>query len=99
MNGAWPSAIPKGGYAMMRGPYFEGRLYDKKALAMTGASIVGMSTLPEACIAALYGAKVLAVAFITNDAVEEHSHAINMERAGAASAGLGAYLESVIARM
>lgn len=86
----------KAGYVMVRGPFFESRKYDKGILAQTGASIVGMSTVPEACIAALYGAKVLALAFVTNDSVEVHSHQTNLDRARAASAGLGAYLERVI---
>jgi purine-nucleoside phosphorylase len=88
--------VTAAGYAMVRGPFFEGRKYDKLALAKAGASIVGMSTLPEACIAALYGAKVLALAFITNDSVETHSHQTNLERARKASDGLGGYLQRII---
>lgn len=88
--------VRKAGYAMVRGPFFETRKYDKRAIRRTGASIVGMSTLPETCIAALYDAKVLALAFITNDSVEVHSHQINLERARKASNGLGAYLQRII---
>jgi purine-nucleoside phosphorylase len=92
----YPGKIVSGGYAMMRGPFFEGRRYDKQALAASGASIVGMSTLPEACIAALYGAEVLALAFVTNDSVETHSHETNLARGREASEGLGGYLGRLI---
>ena len=88
--------IVSAGYAMVRGPFFEGRKYDKEAIARTGAAIVGMSTLPEACIAALYQARVLALAFVTNDSVEAHSHSVNLGRASRASSGLGAYLTKLI---
>lgn len=43
-----------GGHVMVRGPYFEGRRYDKPFLRTTGASVVGMSILPELTIAGLY---------------------------------------------
>lgn len=88
--------IRTGGYAMLLGPYFEGRIYDKMALTRTGASLVGMSTLPEVCIAALYNVEVLALAFITNSASEVHSHGTNMKKAAQFSSKLGTYLSSVI---
>jgi purine-nucleoside phosphorylase len=94
--GSYPGNIFPGGYAMVRGPFFEGRKYDKVAIAKTGASIVGMSTLPEACIAALYQAEVLALAFVTNGSIETHSHETNLARAKEAAAGLGEYLRRVI---
>lgn len=85
------------GHVMVRGPFFEGRKYDKEYLSRTGASVVGMSMLPEACIAALYGARVLGLGFVTNDAVEEHSHEENLARANVAREKLGAYLTRIIA--
>lgn len=90
--------VKQGGHVMVRGPFFEGRKHDKRLLGQTGATVVGMSILPEACVAALYGARVLALGFVTNDAVETHSHAENLARAQAASAQLGGYLERIIAR-
>lgn len=89
-------AVHNGGYAMLRGPFFEGRKYDKPLLRMSGATAVGMSTLPEACIAALYDAKVLALSFITNDDAEEHSHEENVRRAQEKSGKLGALLWGTI---
>lgn len=93
-----PKSVGKGGYALLRGPQFEGRAYDKKLLALAGAKAVGMSTLPEACVAALYpDVKVLGIAFITNSATETHSHEENLARAKARAAHLGDFLTRVIA--
>jgi len=88
--------ITKGGHIMLRGPFFEGRRYDKKLLAQTGATVVGMSVLPEACIAALYGAKVVGLAFVTNDDKEEHSHEENQKRVKERSGSLGAFLTKLV---
>lgn len=88
------------GHVMVRGPFFEGRRYDKPLLAKSGAGVVGMSILPEACITALYeGTRILALCFITNSAVETHSHEENLARAKAASALLGGYLSRLVARI
>ena len=89
-----------GSYGMVRGPFFEGRKYDKALLRQCGAHTVGMSMLPEACVAALYadeGVRVLPLAFITNDHSEEHSHEENMRRAKASAAKLGAFLCRAVA--
>jgi purine-nucleoside phosphorylase len=89
--------ITTAGYAMVRGPYFEGRRYDKALIAKSNAGIVGMSTLPEACIASLYpGTEVLALAFVTNDCLEVHSHRENLARANLASQHLGNYLLRIV---
>ncbi len=87
------------GHVMVRGPFFEGRKYDKALLAATGAGVVGMSMLPEACIAALYGAKVLGLGFVTNDDVAEHSHEENLACAKAAAPHLCGLLARIVARM
>lgn len=87
------------GQVMVRGPFFEGRRYDKALLAATGAGVVGMSMLPEACIAALYGAKVLGLGFVTNDDVAEHSHDENQRRAKAAAPHLCSFLARIVARL
>ena len=97
---SFPGKVTLGGYAMVLGPFFEGRMYDKQALANTGASIVGMSTLPEACIAALYpGVEVLALAFVTNGYIGTHSHEGNLAQAKLYSDGLGKYLTQVIQKI
>lgn len=94
------SRLRRGGYAMIPGPFFEGRKYDKKILANTGAAVVGMSVLPEACVAALYpGVSVLPIAFVTNTAFEEHTHEENLRRAKAAATSLGDALTRIVSLM
>jgi len=71
-----------GGFAMVRGPFFEGRMLDKRALHQTGAMVVGMSMLPEACIVALHpDARMIGFAYVSNTAKEAHSHDLNRQRA------------------
>ena len=94
--------IHQGGYAMVRGPFFEGRKYDKAILRNNGASTVGMSTLPEACIASLYkeeGVKMLAVSFITNTDSEDHSHEENLARVKASAGKLSQFIERIVAKI
>lgn len=89
----------KTGMAMVRGPQFEGRKYDKKLLSQSGAGVVGMSMYPEACVAAIYGTEFLGLGFVTNDDEETHSHPENLERAKKASKNLGEYLQKIIAKI
>jgi purine-nucleoside phosphorylase len=97
-------SVIRGGYAMVLGPYFEGR-YDKHVIASSGASAVGMSMLPEAVVAAAYAydpakrQQLLGLAFITNGYKELHSHEENMKRVDQATEQLGAYLTAIIAKM
>ena len=88
-----------GGHVMVRGPFFEGRRYDKRLLAASGADVVGMSMLPEACVAALYEARVLGLGFVTNDDQETHSHETNLVRAKASASELGGFLERIVRRI
>ena len=86
-------------HAMVRGPFFEGRKYDKNILRSLCAGVVGMSILPEACIASLYEVKVLALCLVTNSATEVHSHEENLRRAAEIAPKLSAYLERIIRRI
>lgn len=95
-SASYAGGTKEGIYAMVRGPFFEGRRCDKRALSQAGADIVGMSTLPEACIAALYGADVQALAFVTNDTDEMHDHKTNLRRAAEASRHLGLCLSKIV---
>jgi purine nucleoside phosphorylase len=83
-------------HAYVRGPHFEGRHLDKGNLAKLGAQTVGMSVKPECCVAAIYGARALGIAFITNDAVETHDHETNVARTKAVSDKLGGFLSRVV---
>lgn len=87
------------GHVMVRGPFFEGRRFDKALLAKTGVGVVGMSMLPEACVAALYDVPVLGLGFVTNDDVAAHSHEENLAAAKQASAHLGGYLTRIVAHI
>jgi purine-nucleoside phosphorylase len=86
-------------HVMVRGPFFEGRKYDKALLATSGAKVVGMSMLPEACITAVYGAEFLGLGFVTNSPFETHSHETNVERAKEVSEQLSEYLSLIIKKM
>jgi purine nucleoside phosphorylase len=83
---------------MLRGPNFESRKYDKRTLRRCGAKVVGMSVLPEACVAMLFKerVRVLALGYVTNNDVEEHSHQMNVGRAKDQSDRLGEYLTSIV---
>lgn len=88
------------GHVMMRGPQFEGRKYDKALLSASGAECVGMSILPEACVAALYeDVEFLGIGFVTNDDIEVHSDEGNKRRAQASAVFLNEYLEKIIAKI
>ncbi|MFH1405452.1 MAG: hypothetical protein ABIH21_05175 [Patescibacteria group bacterium] len=91
--------IKYGTYAMQRGPHFEGRARDKENFRRDGAHVVGMSIVPECATSALYkddGVKVAALAYITNDWLEEHSHDANRDRAKASSLKLGDFLSEYV---
>lgn len=89
----------EGGHVMVRGPFFEGRKYDKIVLTQTGADVVGMSILPEACVAAIHNARVLALGFVSNDAIEPHSDELVRKRTKAAEAKLDLLLHGVVFRL
>ena len=94
--------VSYGSYAYVRGPGFEGRARDKENLRRAGADIVGMSMVPSAAIACLYrsdGVQTLGLAYITNDAIEEHSHEENRARALADQEGLAEYLRSIVGKL
>jgi purine-nucleoside phosphorylase len=89
-------SIKEVAHVMVRGPFFEGRQYDKALLAASGAKVVGMSMLPEACVAAVYGVEFLGLGFVTNSPFEVHSHETNVERAKEVSEQLSNYLARII---
>lgn len=86
-------------HVMVRGPFFEGRKNDKRIFREEGADVIGMSMLPEACVASVYGVKVIGLSFITNDAVEEHSHEENVARVKESQAKLGVLLTDLVRRL
>lgn len=97
-------AAHMGAGAMVTGPDFEGRQYDKAIMRECGASMAMMSILPEAAVASLYTGQetnrqkvnVYAMSFITNNDSEEHSHEENQKRAHEKAQLLGKMLEDLI---
>lgn len=87
----------KGCYAFVLGPDIEGEA-DKKHLKKAGGHVVGMSTLPEACIAAVHGTKVLSISFVSN-AENEFSHLGNIARAEKVAKKLTSLLVGVVERI
>ncbi|MDO8617922.1 MAG: hypothetical protein Q7N87_03505 [Candidatus Uhrbacteria bacterium] len=89
-----------GAHAMVSGPDFESRRHDKKLLGMCGASVIGMSILPELAVFAATCSdpkrRALAVTFVTNTASEQHSHEVHQARARESGAKLGAFLSGII---
>lgn len=73
----------RGRYAFQKGPIFE-TFVDKEALAAEGGHCVGMSLTMETAVAALHDeqprVRVIALAAISNGAVEKHSDAENRRR-------------------
>ena len=63
--------LHRGVYAYVAGPSFETPA-EIRMLAMLGADAVGMSTLPEVVVAKHCGMDVLAIASITNVAIQEN---------------------------
>jgi purine-nucleoside phosphorylase len=87
--------LRQGVYAYVRGPHFES-FADKKALAVLGADVVGMSTAPEAIMARQLGMKVLGLSCVTNLAFVKHSHEEVLSSSKRASADMVRLLEKLI---
>lgn len=95
-GGNFPWQLHYGNYVMIRGPNFDS-LLDKKIMAHFGGTVVGMSTLPEVCVASLYPeVKVLALAFVTNGMVEHHNHESNLATAKDNASYLGNFLVELV---
>jgi purine-nucleoside phosphorylase len=91
-----------GVYACLPGPSYETPA-EIKMLAVLGADVVGMSTVPEALVARHSGMKVLAFALVTNAAAgvtgEPISHEDVLEAGRQAVPRLGGLIEGVVKRL
>ena len=93
--------VHQGVYAMVAGPSYETPA-ETALLRLLGADAVGMSTAPEVVVARHAGAKVAAVATITNvagtDEPTDDGHATVVHTASDVATRLGAALAAVIGR-
>jgi purine-nucleoside phosphorylase len=67
------TAVAEGVYAAMSGPSYETPA-ETEMLRRIGATVVGMSTVPEAVVARALGMRVLGLSFVTNTAGGAVSH-------------------------
>jgi purine-nucleoside phosphorylase len=67
------TAVAEGVYAAMSGPSYETPA-ETEMLRRIGATVVGMSTVPEAVVARALGMRVLGLSFVTNAAGGAFSH-------------------------
>jgi purine-nucleoside phosphorylase len=70
---AGPTEVAEGVYAAMPGPAYETPA-ETEMLRRLGATVVGMSTVPEAVAARALGMRVLGLSFVTNTAGAAVSH-------------------------
>jgi purine nucleoside phosphorylase len=96
-------------HCFVRGPWFES-LLDKNILRTLGPKmafgeaklpddnrVVGMSILPELCVAALYkDVRTLALGYVTNGPAEKHSHESNVAAAQSKAELLGDLLRNIV---
>jgi purine-nucleoside phosphorylase len=80
--------ITEGVYAALPGPSYETPA-ETRMIAGLGASVVGMSTVPEAVVARALGMKVVGLAFATNAAGVEISHEEVLAASKAAAGTIG----------
>ena len=93
--------MTSGVYAAVRGPSFETPA-EVRMLGMLGASVVGMSVVPEAIAAVHAGMKVLTIAIVSNDGTgltdEAPNHAAVTETVGKAAKSLVPIVERLVAQ-
>ncbi len=93
--------LHKGIYAAMSGPSYETPA-EIRMLKMLGADAVGMSTVPEAIVAAQHGMRVAAFSLISNKAAglqASLNHAEVMEAAQTALPRLKTIIDSLLSRI
>jgi len=88
------SAKP-GRHIMYRGPLFE-TPHDKRLMAQEGGDVVGMSVLPECCIASLYSLPTVALTCITDAESETPDHEMHVRRLKESSARLGGMITKLV---
>jgi len=92
-----PAPVRDGVYAAVSGPAFETPA-ETRMLHQLGATVVGMSTVPEAVAAKALGMRVLGLAFATNAAGASVSHEEVLVASKAASETIGHVLLDLVDR-
>jgi purine-nucleoside phosphorylase len=87
--------VRDGVYVALPGPSYETPAETRMLLGL-GATVVGMSTVPEAVAARALGMRVLGLAFVTNAAGVPVSHAEVLEASKAASETIGRVLLDLV---
>jgi purine-nucleoside phosphorylase len=93
-----PGAVAEGVYAAVSGPAYETPA-ETEFLRRGGATVVGMSMVPEAVAARALGLRVLGLSFVTNAAGASVSHEEVLEASTAASGTIGRVLAEMIERV
>ncbi len=91
------SHVREGVYAALSGPSYETPA-ETRMLSGHGATVVGMSTVPEAVVARALGMRVLGIAFATNAAGVEVSHEEVLAASKAAAGTIGRVVVDLIER-
>ncbi|HEX5902309.1 MAG TPA: purine-nucleoside phosphorylase [Actinomycetota bacterium] len=92
------SHVREGVYAALSGPSYETPA-ETRMLSDQGATVVGMSTVPEAVVARALGMRVLGIAFATNAAGVEVTHDEVLAASKAAAGTIGRVVVDLIERL
>jgi purine-nucleoside phosphorylase len=92
------SHVREGVYAALSGPSYETPA-ETRMLSSHGATVVGMSTVPEAVVARALGMRVLGIAFATNAAGVEVTHDEVLAASKAAAGTIGRVVVDLIERL
>jgi purine-nucleoside phosphorylase len=92
-----PSAVTEGVYAAVSGPAYETPA-ETEFLRRAGATVVGMSMVPEAVAARALDMRVLGLSFVTNAAGSPVSHEEVLESSATAAGTIGLVLADLIER-
>lgn len=90
--------VREGVYAALSGPSYETPA-ETRMLSDHGATVVGMSTVPEAVVARALGMRVLGIAFATNAAGVEVTHDEVLAASKAAAGTIGRVVVDLIERL
>jgi purine-nucleoside phosphorylase len=89
--------VAEGVYAALPGPTYETPA-ETEMLRRSGATVVGMSMVPEAVVAHALGLRVLGLSFVTNGAGESVSHEDVLAASERAAGAIGRTLAAILDR-